>query len=63
MFVLQDSLETKRREKPVYFGGMTGIGPKYTEDKEQAERFYTKQESFQCPAYVHPMCFFEPVEI
>lgn len=63
MFVLQDSLETTRRHKPVYFCGMTGIGPKYTENKEDAEIFSSKQDALQSPAYANPMCFFEPVEI
>ncbi|WP_348659045.1 hypothetical protein [uncultured Stutzerimonas sp.] len=62
MFVLKDSLETKKRGKPVYFGGMTGIGPRYTENLDEAERFDSKRDAIQSPAYVHPLCFFEPAE-
>lgn len=62
-FVLQDSLESKRRDKPVYLGGMTGIGPRYTEDLAQAQRFPSRDEAIQSPAFFHSMCFFEPQEI
>ena len=63
MFVLQDSLETKKRGKPVYFDRMTGIGPMYTEDLSEAEVFATKHDGMQSPAYTHSLCFFEPVEL
>ena len=63
MFVLQDNLETKKRGKPVYFEAMTGIGPMYTESLNKAEKFDTKQTAMNCPAFVHPLCFFEPHEI
>lgn len=62
-FVLQDSLETKRRDKPVYLRKVTGIGPAYTESLDEAELFNTAHEARQSPAYAHPMCFFEPEAI
>lgn len=60
MFVLTDTLETKKRGKPVYLLTQTGIGPAYTESMEEAQKFDTEQQAMQHPAYVHPMCFFEP---
>lgn len=63
MFVLQDDLETKKRNKPVYFEAMTCIGPMYTDDFDKAEKFETKQGAMNCPAFMHPLCFFEPHEI
>ena len=63
MFVLRDDFETKKRNKPVYFEAMTGIGPMYTEDFDKAEKFNTKQDAMNCPAFVNPLCFFEPHEI
>lgn len=62
-FVLQDSLESKRREKPVYLGGMTPIGPCYTEELTQAQRFISREDAMQSPALFHSLCFFEPQEI
>lgn len=62
-FVLQDSLETKRRGKPVYLLKVTGIGPAYTEVLGEAERFESEREAMQSKAYIHPLCFFEPAEI
>ena len=63
MFVLQDSLQTKRRKKPVYLHYVTGIGPAYTDRLEEAEKFDSKVLAMESPAYMHSMCFFEPVEI
>ena len=62
-FVLQDSLATKTRGKPVYFEKITGIGPAYTEVFNEAEKFDSKMDAMQSPAYAHSMCFFEPVEV
>ena len=63
MILLQDSLETKKRGKPVYFGGMSQIGPMYTEITDCAEKFRDRREAQSSPAYHHPLCFFEPVEV
>lgn len=60
MFILEDSLETKKRQKPVYLKGISGIGPMYTESLDEAEKFNNKQDAMQSPAYSHPLCFFEP---
>jgi len=46
-----------------YFEAMTAIGPMYTEDFDKAEKFETKQDAMNCPAFVHSLCFFEPYEI
>ena len=62
-FVLQDSLETKKRRKPVYFGRMTGIGPMYTEDINEAEKFDSRIDAASSPAMRHSLTFFEPVEV
>lgn len=63
MHVLKDEFATKKRGKPVYFETMTAIGPMYTEDLNKAEKFIDAQAAMQCPAFVHPLCFFEPHEI
>jgi hypothetical protein len=60
MYVLEDSLETKKRGKPVYLECITGIGPAYTESEDKAEKFYSRLLAMQSKAYSHPMCFFEP---
>lgn len=62
-FVLVDTLQEKRGEAFKYFKQMTGIGPMNTDDISQAEKFSSKQEAYQSPAYAHSMCFFEPVEV
>ena len=63
MFVLRDDLETKKRGKLVYFEAMTCIGPMYTEKLDKAEKFDTEQDAMNCPAFINPLCFFEPYEI
>jgi len=60
MFVLEDSLETKKRKKPVYLKGISDIGPMYTENLDDAVKFDNKQDAMQSPVYVHPLCFFGP---
>lgn len=60
-YVLQDSLETKRRNKPVYFGGYSIIGPMYTENLDEAVSFKSKELAMKSLAYANPMCFFEPI--
>lgn len=62
-YVLQDSLATKQRGRPVYLNKITGIGPAYTEDLDKAEKFDSADDARQSPAYVHAMCFFEPEAI
>jgi hypothetical protein len=62
-FVLVDTLQEKKGKAFKYFKKMTGIGPMTTDDISQAEKFSSKQESYQSPAYAHCMCFFEPVEV
>ena len=62
-WVLEDSLATKKRGKPVYFQCMTGIGPKYTEKVADAEKFKDQHSAYQSPAYCHSLCFFEPKEV
>lgn len=63
MFVLQCSLETKRRNTPVYFGGMTQIGVSYTESLDEAIKFEAKEDAMNDSAYSFALAFFEPVEI
>lgn len=63
MYVLQDSLETSKRGKPVYLWKQTGIGPAYTESLEDAEKFDDEKAAMRHPAYLHPMCFFEPAPV
>ena len=62
-YILKDTLATKQRGKPVYLNCICGIGPVYTEELSEAERFNSKQEAMQSPAYAHSLCFFEPEEI
>jgi len=62
-YILQESLETKKRNKPVYFHEMTNIGPKSTTNLKEAERFGSLLEAMQCPAYHHWASFYEPVEV
>jgi hypothetical protein len=63
MFVLQDDLETKKRNKPVYFQEMTEFGPMYTDDFDKAKKFSTKQDATNCPAFANPLCSFKPRKI
>lgn len=63
MIVLQDWLETEKRGKPVYYCRITCDGLPYTEKLDEAEKFSSEQEAYQCYAFDHPFCFFEPVEV
>jgi len=59
-FVLVDSLETRKRGKPVFLHCITVIGPAYTEAFDDAERFSGKEKAMQSPAFLNPLCFFSP---
>lgn len=62
-FILVDTLQEKKGSKFKYFKTMTGIGPMYTDNINEAKRFESKQVAFQSPAYCFSMTFFEPVEL
>ena len=62
-FVLQETLATKQRGKPIYFRKMTQIGPCATDDIEQAEKFNSMREAMQSPAFRHSLSFYEPKEV
>jgi len=59
-FVLVDTLATKKRGKPVFFGGMSGIGPRFCEEFSSAIKFEDKNKAMESPAFSHSLCFFEP---
>lgn len=46
-----------------YFHHWTGIGPKATQDLQEAAKFSTKQEAMQSPAYSFGYTFYEPFKI
>lgn len=62
-YLLKDTMETKYRGRPVYLKCNTGIGPAYTDDLAEAMIFDSKDEAVSNPAFLHSMCFFEPVEL
>lgn len=59
-FVLKETLASEQRGKPIYFRFMTDIGPCCTDDVREASRFRTAAAARQSPAWLHPLCFFEP---
>lgn len=59
-WVLRETLASKKLKKPIYFKGMTAIGPMSTPELGDATRFGSKQEAMMSPAYVHPQSFYEP---
>ncbi len=62
-FVLQETLATKQRGKPIYFRQMTDIGPCATDDLALAKKFDSMREAMQSPAFRHALSFYEPKEV
>ncbi len=61
-YLLIEELATKRAKKPVYYAGQTAIGPMCTRDLAEAETFDSLESAQQCPAMLHTLSFFKPVE-
>lgn len=59
-WILRETLSSEKLKTPIYFKGITAIGPMSTPNLEQAQRFNSKQEAMMSPAYVHPLSFYEP---
>lgn len=49
--------------QPMYFREWTGIGPAATPELSEAQRFDSRQEACQSPAYTHWSSFYEPEEV
>jgi hypothetical protein len=60
-WVLQEKLSSRKQNRPIYFWKMSAIGPCSTANTSEAAVFASKQEAMMCPAYVHPLSFYEPV--
>ena len=58
--ILTDPTATAVRGKPMFFKGMTGFGPMYTANCDEAMRFDTEEEAMRHPAVMHPLCDFTP---
>lgn len=59
-WILKEILASERGKQPIYFSGITAIGPMSTPNLARAQRFSSKQEAMMSPAYVHPLSFYEP---
>lgn len=51
------------RKRTNFYRDWTGIGPRGTYDLKQAERFCTKQEAKDSPAFTFSTMFYEPMPI
>lgn len=56
LYVLRETLASKKIGKPIYFQLHTRIGPCNTSNPRDAHRFTTQAEAKTCPAYAHPLC-------
>ena len=51
------------KDGETYFKSWTGIGPAGTKDVNEAERFESKQEAMQSPAFTFSLMSYEPIEL
>lgn len=64
VYVLKSEYKTgPLKGQPQYFRFWTAIGPAATPNIEEAERFSTREDAMQSPAYVHFSSFYEPFEL
>ena len=49
------------RDKQHWFAEWTAIGPRCTQQPEEAATFDTEQDALNSPAYAFPLMFFEVV--
>lgn len=59
-WILRETLASKRLKTPIYFKGMTAIGPMSTSDLKKAERFDSERDAMMSPAYTHALSCYEP---
>lgn len=60
--VLVEAAATKRLGRPIYFAGMTGIGPRCTKDFSEAHRFPSFEDAVCSRACQHTLSYFEARE-
>jgi hypothetical protein len=46
-----------------WYKGMSTIGPRFTDDFNEAFRFDSLKDAMQSSVYSHPLCNVEPVEV
>lgn len=61
-YVLRETFASKRQGKPLWFAGMTGIGPRTTADPAERVEFATRDDAARCPAMFHALSFYEVEE-
>ena len=62
-FALREKLASDSRGKDIWFRFWTQIGPCATDDEKERALFPTQQDAYQSSAYLHPLSFYEPVEV
>jgi hypothetical protein len=62
VFVLIETLASKRQGRTLWFKQMTGIGPMTTSDRSERAVFPTEEAARKCPALWHPLSFYEVFE-
>lgn len=62
-YALKEILATKRQGHDVWFRFSTQIGPCCTSRPDERALFNTAEDAVRTEAYVHPLSFFEPVEV
>lgn len=63
MWVLIETIATKQNNKPYYLLTQTAIGPATTVYVDHAQKFNTRQEAIQHPAFCFWLTDFQPFEL
>jgi hypothetical protein len=62
-FALRETLATKKRGKDIWFRFWTQIGPCRTDKEGERALFKDEDDAKHCSAYVHPLSFYEIVNV
>ena len=62
-YALKETLASRKQGKDIWYRFWTVIGPCCTADAAERALFNTAQEAMQTQAFIHPMSFFDPVEV
>ena len=62
-YALKETLASKKQGKDIWYRFYTVIGPCCTDNPSERALFESAQDARSTQAYVHPLSFFEPVEV
>ena len=62
-YALRETLASEKQGKDIWYRFYTVIGPCCTDNPEMRALFASADEARQSQAFIHPLSFFEPVEV